>query len=184
MNTKITELYFARNQQAIDETKREYGKLLSGIVSGILPQEQDVEECLNDTYLQLWNTIPPTHPESIRAYACKIARNLALNKLKYITAMKRGSQFDVVLDELSEVIPADTDVQSQVDSRELGRLISKFLRQQPSDNRIIFIKRYWQFMPSNEIAKDLGYSRTKVNSSLHRTRARLRQFLNERGYNA
>lgn len=184
MNTKITELYFARDEQAIDETRREYGKLLSGIVSGILPQAQDAEECLNDTYLQLWNTIPPTKPTSLRAYACKIARNLALNKLKYISAEKRGSQLDVVLDELSEVISAQDDVEAQVDSRELGMLISEFLREQPSDNRIIFIKRYWQMMPCNEIAKDLGYSRTKVNSSLHRTRARLRKFLNERGYNA
>lgn len=182
MSTKITELYFARDEQAISQTKSEYGKLLAGIVAGILPQVQDAEECLNDTYLQLWNTIPPTKPTSLRAYACKIARNLALNKLKYISAEKRGSQLDAVLDELSEVIPSQDDVEAEIDKRELGRLISEFLHGQTKDNRIIFIKRYWQVMPCNEIAKEMGYSRTKIGSSLHRTRAHLRRYLNERGY--
>lgn len=183
MSERIITLYFLRDESAIKETEREYGRLIRQISSNILNSAQDVEECISDTYLQVWNTIPPNKPASLKAYVCKIARNLSLNRLKYLHARQRHSgQIDLILDELSEVIPSSEDVQSKVEGIILGEQINEFLKEQSETNRVIFIKRYWLFMPPSEIARDMHLSLTKVTTSLYRTRMRLRKYLEEKEY--
>lgn len=181
MNERIIELYLNRDESAIKETEAEYGKLLRQISMNILNNEQDAQECISDTYLQVWNTIPPNRPESLKAYVCRIARNLSLNKLKYLRAEKRYSgQVDAVLDELCELIPSKEDVEAQVEGLALSEYINEFLRSQSETTRIIFIKRYWLFMQPSEIARDMHVSVTKVTTSLHRTRQRLKKYLEEK----
>lgn len=183
MSERIIELYFERDEQAIKETDIEYGKLIRRISRNLLNSDRDVEECVSDTYLQVWNTVPPNRPESLKAYVCKIARNLSLNRLKYQRAEKRYSgQIDTILDELSEIIPSNEDVEAQIEGKALFADINEFLRSQSETNRIIFIKRYWLFMTPNEIAEDMHVSLTKVTSSLHRTRQRLKNYLEEKEY--
>ena len=101
----IIDLFFARNEQAIEETDRRYGGFCMRISLGILEDHRDAEECLNDTYLKAWNAIPPTRPRSLRAFLAKIIRNLSLHRLEYNHAVKRNKDFDLSLDELSECIP-------------------------------------------------------------------------------
>lgn len=183
MSKRIIELYFERDERAIEETEIEYGKLIRQLSRSLLNSDRDVEECINDTYLQVWNTIPPNRPDSLKAYICKIARNLSLNRLKYLHAEKRYSgQIDTILDELNEIIPSNENVEEAVERSALSEHINEFLRAQSETNRIIFIKRYWLFMPANEIAKDMHISLTKVTSSLHRTRQRLKNHLEEKEY--
>ncbi|MBQ8624356.1 MAG: sigma-70 family RNA polymerase sigma factor [Oscillospiraceae bacterium] len=183
MSKRILELYFQRSEDAINATDSEYGKLLRQISFNILRNQLDVEECVSDTYLQMWNTIPPNRPESLKAYACKIIRNLSINRLKYLNSEKRSSQeFIGILDELSEAIPSGEDIEAKVEGIALGEEINNFLKQQNKETRIIFIKRYWLFMSTAEISADMRISQTKITSSLHRTRQKLKKHLTEKEY--
>lgn len=183
MSERITELYFMRDERAIEETDKEYGKLLRQISLNLLNNTQDAEECVSDTYLQTWNTIPPNRPVSLKAYICKIIRNISINKLKYISAEKRSSgQIDIILDELSELIPSSENIEASIEGKALGEYVNEFLKKQNHEIRMIFLKRYWLFMSPSEIANDMHISLTKVTTSLYRTRLKLKKYLSEEGY--
>ncbi len=176
----IIELYFERDEKAIDETARKYGKLCFGIANNIIGNENDAEECVNDVYLGVWNAIPPQRPGSFRAFVAKIARNLALTRLKYNKADKRSSHILVSLDELEEIIP-HTDNFSLTDDRQIGGWISEFLYSQSEEIRNIFMRKYWYFDTVEELCQRYGYSESKIKSILFRTRSKLRIYLNEKG---
>ena len=175
---EIIELYFSRNENAIRETSAKYGKLAMSIAYNILRSPEDAEECVNDTYLGAWNSIPPARPNNLRAFICKIARNLSLDKLKYNTAAKRSPELTVSLSELEEVISDD----KVSDSGELSDIISAFLRLQKPDARNVFIRRYWFNESSAEIAERYSFSESKVKSILFHTRNRLREYLRKEGF--
>ncbi len=177
---RIIELFFERDEQAIAETEMKYGKLCHHIAFNILRDREDAAECVNDTLAALWSAVPPALPEDLPAFVSKIARNQALKKLEYLTREKRSRDLSVSLDELQEMLPDERFV-PEAGSREIGRLISGFLRRQKEDVRNVFIRRYFFFDTIREISERYGFSESKVKNMLLRTRKKLRVSLNREG---
>ncbi len=177
---KIITLYMQRNEQAIAVTAEKYGGLCMKIVGNILKDEKDAEECVNDTYLGLWNVIPPQHPDSLTAFIAKIARNTALKKLRYNQAQKRSAVPTVSLTGLEELL-ADNRFADGVETREVVPLINAFLRTQKPEVRTVFVQRYWLCESVQEIAVRYAYSEGKVKSMLYHTRRKLQAYLEKEG---
>mgnify|MGYP005755205059 CR=1 FL=1 len=177
---QIIALYFARDEAAITETDNKYGKLCYGIAHHILLNDEHTEECVNDAYLAVWNTIPPTHPNNFTAFICKIIRNLALKRLEYENAEKRRSNFCCSLSDLEEIIP-DERIRPEIGEKELGGIISDFLRCQKAEARNVFIRKYWFFDSVSDIARRYHFSESKVKSMLYHTRNKLRDYLRKEG---
>ncbi len=150
---EIVEMYWDRNENAITETDRKYGKYCRKIAFSIVTNKEDMEECVNDTYLQTWNSLPPQRPEKLSTYLGKICRNISINLYEKLTAEKRGgNETDACLDELGELI------------------------------RTVFVQRYWYMMSVKEIAKENRMSDSNVKMTLSRTREKLKLYLEEEGY--
>ncbi|MCH5163611.1 MAG: sigma-70 family RNA polymerase sigma factor [Clostridiales bacterium] len=180
-DSKIIELYFDRSESAIIETQNKYGRYCFFIAYHILYSNQDSEECVNDTYLSVWNTIPPQKPLQLRAFVGKITRNIALNRYDYNNAEKRSPKYEAILDEYYEcTLGGDLDIMEEYSFKEL---INKFIASLPKKNRIIFLQRYWYFCSINEIARNLGLSESNVKVILHRIKAKLKDYLNKEGIN-
>ena len=178
-DSKIIELYFDRSESAIQETQSKYGRYCYYIAYHILHTDHDAEECVNDTYLNVWNVIPPQKPKDLKAFVGKITRNLALNRYDYNTAQKRASIFDVALDELHECVQGkEFAIDEELIFKEL---VNRFLDSLPKQNRIIFLQRYWYFCPIKEIATNLGISKNNVKVILHRVREQFKNYLNKQG---
>lgn len=174
----IIALYFARDEQAITETERKYGVRCRKLGLRILGNLQDAEECCNDVWLKVWNTIPPLHPKHFSAYLVKLMRNAALNLYEKNHADKRGgTQTAVLLEELEECLAAPDDVEAQITEAETGEMLRAFLRTVSEEARNIFILRYVYMMPVKEIAERNQISVSKVKVSLYRTRGELRRYL-------
>ena len=139
---KIITLLFDRAEAALEALRDKFGRRLMAIVINILGIPQDAEEAVNDTYLAVWNTIPPKRPDPLAGYVYSTGRNISLDKLKYITAQKRDGRYDESIDELANYIPAWA-LDEAVDARELGRAINKFLGTLSAENRAMFLRRYW-----------------------------------------
>ncbi len=177
--TEIVKLYFSRDENALSATRQQYGGLLKKLVFGILRCEQDCEECLSDVYFRLWSTIPPLKPDSLKAYALKIARTEALMKLRSQKARKRGRGLNVSLSELEDILP-DKNIPDGSEN-EIKEIISDFLGELGGDARIIFVRRYWFFDSVKEIAERFNFSESKVKSSLRASREKLRKRLEDEG---
>ena len=175
----IIKLYFDRSEQAIAETDRAYGIYCRYISYEILHDNEDCEEILNDTYLSVWESIPPKNPPSLKNFLGKIVRNLSINRLEKNLAQKRGGgQIEAVLDELSFF---EGDGREVCDSVALRDAINGFLRTLPCEKRRIFIRRYWYLSPISEIAEDMSISDGKVKMILLRTRKELKKKLEKEG---
>lgn len=181
-DNRIIELFFARNENAIAETARKYGRLCTGLASGILKNASDAEECVNDCWLGTWNSIPPNRPESLMGYVCKITRNLAIKRYHHNRAAKRNSEYDTALEELEEVLVSSKDVESEVEASLLTKTIEEFLDQQEQTDRVIFVKRYFFSASYKDIAAETGLTDKNVSVKLVRIRKALKDFLKERGY--
>ncbi len=177
---EIIALYFARKETAIQATQEKYGKLIHHIARNILQDDCDAEECTNDTYLSLWNAIPPEEPNNLTAYVCRVVRNISLKRLEHNTAEKRGRHLTVSLSELEDVLP-DIHLQPDTEDGELGGMISDFLGCEKEDARNIFLRRYFFFDSIRDIAERYAFSEAKVKSTLFHTRNKLKQYLTERG---
>lgn len=177
---KIIGLYFERNEKAIDETDKKYGKLCFGIAHNILRNTEDSEECVNDTYLALWNRIPPVRPNNFKAFVSGITRNLSLGKFEFIHAKKRSPDVVLSFSELEEVLP-DKNSSLNMECEELGRIISDFLKAETAENRNVFIRRYYFFDSVSDIAGRFSFSESKVKSMLSRERKRLKKHLEKEG---
>jgi RNA polymerase sigma-70 factor (ECF subfamily) len=181
---EILDLYFSRSESAITETAAKYGSYCTYIAMNILYNREDSEECVNDTWLNTWNAIPPRRPSVLRTFLGKITRNLALNIYEKQTAAKRGNgETAAVLEELSECL-ADTKASRPEDIPEkitLTDCINRFLENQKPDQRKIFVRRYWYMSPVNEIAEEYGFSESKVKMTLSRMRAALLTELESEG---
>lgn len=179
---QIIELYNERSEAAISEIADKYGKYCHYIAYNILYDEQDSEECVNDTWFRAWNTIPPQQPNKLSAFLGKITRNLALDKYKFYNREKRGNgQTALVLEELGECISAGNRTEQEVEERQLVEVLNTFLRSLPSEKRRILVRRYWYLSPVKEIAKDFAMSESSVKTILHRTRIKLKHFLEKEG---
>lgn len=181
-DTKIIELYWRRDESAIDETDRKYGRSCCSIAYDILSSREDSEECVNDTYMAAWNSIPLCRPSKLPAYLYRVTRNICFDRVKKRLASKRGGgETAVVLDEISECVAADASVERDYEAKELAAEINSFLRTLSADDRVIFNARYWLMLPSAEIARRLSCGESRVNTSLYRSRRKLHQYLKQEG---
>ena len=179
---KIVQLYWDRDETAITATSDKYGAYCLFISRNILGNNEDAQECVNDTYLKAWNTIPPHRPAMLSTFLGKITRNLSFDRYKANRRDKRGgSQTELVLDELNEII-SDKSSEAEFDRVELISAINGFLSELPQDKRKMFVCRYWYAYSIPEIAKRFGMTENNVSVSLNRTRQKLRNYLKERGF--
>ena len=177
---QIIELYFARDEQAIKETDRKYGKTCLRVAYNLLSNNEDSEECVNDTYLTVWNKIPPTRPNNFIAFICKITRNLSLKRLEVSNAMKRSAGTIISMSELEKALP-DQCIAPDVEDEELGKLISAFLWSEKALDRNVFLRKYWFFDSISDISERYSMNENSVKSMLFRSRNRLREFLRKEG---
>lgn len=178
---KIVRLLFERAENAIRELDTRFGRQLYRIACNILENPQDAEECTNDTYLALWNAIPPAAPEPLAPYVYRTGRNIALKRLHRNTAQKRNSRYDVSLEELSDCLPGE-NVEQTMDAKELGRAIDRFLSSQSRESRYIFLRRYWFGDAVKEIATELQMQENAVSVRLNRMRNSLKEYLKKESY--
>lgn len=181
-DSRIIELYFQRSEEAILETDKKYGAYCLSIARNILPDPEDAREAVNDTYLGVWNAIPPHIPTSLAAFLGKITRRISINRWQAARTAKRGGgEIPLALEELSECIPSSMDVEQTFAGKELAALLNRFVRTLPETERKVFLCRYWYLDPVKAIAKRFGFSESKVKSMLFRTRNKLKAELEKEG---
>ena len=181
-DTEIIELYWNRDEAAITASADTYGNYCYSIAYNILSNNEDAEECVNDTWLNAWKSIPPQRPNRLSTYLGKITRNLSLNRYKLLTAQKRGKgQVELALSELEGCIPVQGDMDQITDEMVLVNAIETFLCAQPRTERNIFIGRYWYLYPIRDLAGAYRMSESKVVSMLHRMRTKLKLHLEKEG---
>lgn len=178
---KIIELFFARDEQALRETQEKYGGLCFYIASSFLTIREDREECVNDSLLALWNSIPPEKPESFTAYLSEVVRRQAINKSRENNAWKRGRNIQIVGDEFLSLVDDGTDLAAEFEARRAGEIINRILRGTERVERNIFIWRYWLGMTVPQISKQTGYGESRVKMILHRMRKRIAAELGKEG---
>ena len=175
-DANIIALLWARNEQALRETHAVYGRKLFTLSNNILRSHEDAEECVNDTYMQTWKAIPPKRPQYYFAFLASVCRNLSLNRLDWNAAAKRSADVVTLTQEMESCIP-DCRRDTEMESREFRRLLNDFLAGLPKESRLIFLRRYLYADTIAEIAARYGLSESKVKTQLHRTRAKLRTYL-------
>ncbi len=175
---QIIALYWNRDEEAIAETAKKYGRYCHAISFRILQNNEDSEECVNDVYLAAWNGIPPGRPSVLSAFLAKITRNLALNRYEQSSAKKRGGgEVPLAIEELEECLPGGDNVEKAVEDAALTELFNQFLASLHVESRRIFMRRYWYFDTVREIAARYGIGESRVKMSLLRSRRKLKQFL-------
>ncbi len=178
----IINLYFARSETAIAETAAKYGRYCYHIAYNILTSREDSEESVNDTYLAAWGAMPPRRPGVLATFLGRLTRNISLDRWKNRTAQKRGGgQVPMALEELEECIPGGCDPVREAERMELNKALTRFLDTLPQSERQVFVCRYWYLDPVPGIASRYGFTQAKVTSMLHRTRSKLRRFLEKEG---
>jgi RNA polymerase sigma factor, sigma-70 family len=179
-DNKIIELYLLRDEDAIEQSSQKYGQYCSSISLRILNDIEYSKECVNDTWLNAWNSIPPQKPTVLRAFLGKITRNLSLNRLRDFSREKRGgTQSVLVLNELEDCIPDMNTPEKIIEDREVTASIEKWMDTISSESRIAFMRRYWHFEDLRTIASLMGWSEAKTNSLLHRLRLSLKNHLEQ-----
>lgn len=179
----IIKLYFARNERAVQETDKKYGRYCFTLADAILHNRQDSEETVSDTYLKTWNAIPPKKPEVLKLFLAKITRNLAFTRWRAYSAQKRGSgELNLVLEELDGCIAAPGQVEDHLNGTELAKTIRAFLDTLPEKEQNIFLRRYFFVEESDVIARRYGLKRATVLRTLSRTREKLKAYLIKEGY--
>ena len=176
----IISLYFARNEDAIKESSDKYGKYVTGISMSILQNALDAEECVNDTWLKAWNSIPPQNPPSLKVYLGRLVRHLSIDRLRTNTRQKRNREYEVALDELADcALPEETP---EADVTALTAALDEFLDSLEPTDRKLFVGRYWHLYPVSRLAQAYGLTTNNTSVRLHRMRERLREHLTERGF--
>ncbi len=180
MNDKdIIALYFDRAENAIAQTEERYGKRCFMLAKGILGNEEDAKECVNDALFALWNKIPPEEPAYLGAYLLKITRHIALDRFDHNTAACRNGELSLVLDELAEILPDEGG--EITEEGEIMRALNAFLETEKRENRIPFVRRYFYHESMREIADRCHMSENAVRASLFRTRKKLAIYLKKQG---
>ena len=179
-DSKILELFFARNEDAIRYTDQSYGTRLHALANNIVGNNQDAEESVNDTYLRAWNAIPPQKPKYFFAYLARICRNIAIDKLNWSNAGKRKAEVVSLTEEMEMCIP-DKSRDREMEARELGMLLDRFLRTLTPGNQMVFLRRYWYVDTIAEIAARYDLSESAVQMRLSRTKEKLSAYLEKEG---
>ena len=181
-DSRIVELYWDRDETAISESSAKYGGYCYQIAFRILALREDAEECVGDTWLRAWEAMPPSRPGRLDTFLGKITRNLSLDRWRYNRAAKRGGpQVETALEELGECLPAPGRPEDRLEERETAALISRFLREQPQLDRVLFLRRYWYLDSVAALAERFSMNENTVKSRLHRTRLRLKEVLLREG---
>ena len=179
----IVALYFQRDENAIAESQHKYGAYCNTIAYNITSDTLDAEECVSETWLRAWNVIPPQRPTLLKAFFGKITRNLALDRVRRENAECRGGgSVPLALDELAECLPSKDSVEAQADARELGRIISAFVRGLKQRDGDLFLRRYFYMDSLEDAAAYVGLSPKHAAVSLHRTRKKLEEHLRKEGF--
>lgn len=173
----IIALYWDRDEQAIRESDARYGRFCRRISLNLLGSEQDAEECVNDTWLTAWNRIPPVRPHSLKAFFGRITRDLSVSRLRARHAEKRDGGTAVLLDELAECLPARGAVEDTVETAELAGAVSRFLETLPTEDRVLFVRRYWYGDTLRTLAEESGIRENTLSQRLVRLRQKLRDEL-------
>lgn len=180
---KIVALYWKRSESAIQETDSKYGGYLNSISYNILADREDANECVNDTYHDAWNSMPPHRPAVLRTFLGKITRRISIDRWRHISAAKRGGgTLTLVLEELEDCVSGSGSVENEMERRELAELINRFLDVLQPVERRVFLCRYWYMDSIRSISLQFGFSQSKVTSMLYRTRGKLRTLLEKEGY--
>ena len=181
-DAQIVKLYWERNPEAIARSREKYGIYCFSLADRIVNSREDAEECVNDTWLRAWNAMPPQRPGILSAFFGKLTRNLSLDRWRYNRAAKRGGpQVETALEELGECLPAPGRPEDHLEERETADLISRFLREQPQLDRVLFLRRYWYLDSVAALAERFSMNENTVKSRLHRTRLRLKEVLLREG---
>ena len=180
-DSQIVELFFERSEQAISELDKKYGAAVKKTAVNILHSQQDAEECANDTFLAVWESIPPHRPEPLVSYVCRIARNLAVSKLRSETAQKRNRSLDLVLDEMEEFIPSNLSVEADYECKEIVEEINRFLSTLDYNDRFLFVRRYWFADSVKEISAAMNERESRISMRLFRLREKLRKTMKKEG---
>ena len=180
---EIVRLFLQRSEAALSETEIKYSRYCYSIAYGILKNDEDASECVNDALAAAWNAIPPAEPSVLRTFLGKITRNLSLHALEKMTAEKRGlGQVPLALSELEECIPdTSPNVGEIVEDKAITQVINSFLSKLDIEKRKIFMRRYWYASSLEEIASDYGMTVSKVKSILFRLRKKLKRELEKEG---
>lgn len=178
-DAKIVQLYWDRNQAAIEESDRKYGRYCFAVANRILGSREDSSECVNDTWHNAWRAIPPEKPSNLQTFFGRITRNLALDRYGYNNAQKRNTRLETVIDEYWQCIPnGDMPLDDEMVIKDL---LNRFLESLDKQTRIIFLQRYWYVCTTREIARNVGLSENNVNVILHRTRNKFKLYLQKEG---
>lgn len=184
-DNEIIDLYWHRDETAIQETDAKYHRYCFYIAKHITNDKEDSEECISDTWLSAWNAIPPERPDQLQTWLGCVCRNLAINLYEKNHAQKRNNgETDAAADELAEILSNGTDSEQELIAKELSEEINRFLNRLDSQTRIFFVQRYWYLLSIKEIAAQNHASQSKVKMTLLRTREKLRSYLQEEGYQA
>ena len=178
---KIIDLFFARSEQGIRELDNQYGAICRSLSYNIVNNRQDAEECVNDAYLGVWNTVPPARPSPLLAYLCRIVRNLSLKAYWKKNAAKRSSVYTIAMEEIEACVADRKTVEDEIEARELARIMEAFLDTLTLENRVIFMRRYWFSDSCRDIAGLMGLTEKNISVRLTRIRQKMRQYLMERG---
>ena len=180
---KILDLYWQRDPQAIEQTGKKYGGYCFRVAQNILSSPKDAEECVSDTWLGAWNTIPPRRPGCLRLYLARLTRNLSFTRYRAMTAEKRGGgQLEPVLEELSECLASETDLEGEVIAAELKQSVRRFTSALPEREANVFVRRYFYAEPVEQIAVRYGLTANHTSVILCRTRKKLKAHLTQEGY--
>ena len=182
-DTRIVELFLARDESAIAETAAKYGPRLTALALRVISDPREAEECVNDAYLRAWELIPPAEPrDHLFAFLGKIVRGLAIDRVRAASSQKRSAVLVELTKELSECLPSGAGVEQEAEANELAALISAFINALSEEKRLIFLRRYWYFDSVAEVAAVMGISQSKVKTELFRMRKKLKAYLERNGY--
>lgn len=183
MDKQIIQMLINRDERAIQAMMDTYGSYCGVIANNILDDREDSEECVNDTYMKAWDSIPPAIPTCLRAYLGKITRNLSLNLYQKKHAKKRGNgNLEILFEELEALVDGKSNVSDDLDYKELMQTINMYLRNLPKEKRQMFVRRYWYADSISDIAISFGVTKNKVSVTLSRVVKQLKKYLEQRGY--
>jgi RNA polymerase sigma-70 factor (ECF subfamily) len=180
-DSKIIDLFFERSEIAIIELSNKYGSICMKVSMNVLNNQEDAEECVNDSYLGVWNAIPPHKPNPLLAFVCRIVRNISINLYKKNHAQRRKGNYDLCIEELENCIPSTNCIEDDLAESELSSYIDEFLDSQATINRMIFVRSFWYMDSYEDIAKASGMREGAVRTRISRTKTELKLFLEKKG---
>ncbi len=180
-DSRIVWLYHQRREQAIAESEKKYGGLCHSIALNVLSVQEDAQECVNDTWHAAWNAMPPAFPRSLGAFLGRITRNLSISRWRQTHTQKRYAGMEVLLSELDDCVPSSENVERELEGRELGESISRWLEGLSPRDRDLFLQRYWYALPVKDLARDRGEQPNTLSQRLSRLRKELKEYLETKG---